>query len=83
MLTPFVNHSSMTNSQPSYDSGEDTEIENTKEAIMVLNDKIEKDFEGNSLQAFVDYNCRQSQVVFILFQNKVYLKYKLTPISRK
>lgn len=45
MLTPFVNLSSMTNSQTSKDNGED--IENTKEAMMVLNDKIEKDFEGN------------------------------------
>ena len=71
MLTPFVNLSSMTNSQTSKDNGED--IENTKEAMMVLNDKIEKDFEGNSLLKIADYKDRQSQVVslsFFFFQNK-------------
>ena len=61
MLTPFVNLSSMTNSQTSKDNGED--IENTKEAMMVLNDKIEKDFEGNSLIKIAGYKERQSQLV--------------------
>ena len=60
MLTPFVNLSSMTNSQTSKDNGED--IENTKEVKMVLNDKIEKDFEGNSLIKIAGYKERQSQV---------------------
>ena len=61
----------MTNSQTSNDNGKD--IENTKEAMMVLNDKIEKDFEGNSLLKIADYKDRQSQVVslsFFFFQNK-------------
>ena len=83
MLTPFVNLSSMTNSQTSKDNGED--IENTKEAMMVLNDKIEKDFEGNSLLKIAGNKERQSQVVsfFFFFQNKHYLKYKLALIRRK
>ena len=65
MLTSFVNLSSMTNSQASKDNGED--IENTKEAMMVLNDKIEKDFEGNSLIKIAGYKERQSQVVSFFF----------------
>ena len=65
MLTPFVNLSSMTNSQTSKDNGED--IENTKEAMMVLNDKIEKDFEGNSLIKIAGYKERPSQVVSFFF----------------
>ena len=55
----------MTNSQTSNDNGKD--IENTKEAMMVLNDKIEKDFEGNSLLKIADYKDRQSQVVSLSF----------------
>lgn len=72
----------MTHSHTSNDNDED--IENTKEAMMVLNDKIEKDFEGNyALQAFADYKDRQSQVVSFIVSEQALFEVQIDTDTKK